>query len=237
MPGSQSSRDTVLNLQRLYAVIMALAISEASKAFFSLGPQQPAKIQVDCWPQFFTFFITIVPFFHGMNRHLEVAHANGDSKHPKLFLLLDFYAFFALSLFFLALGTQITHGLAFFWVLMWLFIADFLWALLSKLFIKSGQLWWWIVLDFVSIIYLYLALSSWDNAPAWVPAFSVTTIEYCHLPLFAILRTALDYVVNRKFYFPDEQVTPISAASHPAGDLPGSKGLETPSASDITIDS
>jgi hypothetical protein len=58
-------------LQRIYAVVAGLAINESLKRVFLEDGKGNFQFHSANLPEFLAFIVTIVPFVHGMNRHLD----------------------------------------------------------------------------------------------------------------------------------------------------------------------
>jgi hypothetical protein len=101
----KSALRTVDCLQRLYALLLALATAEAFKKFVAphatTAPSSPGSpgLPITCdvhWellPQLITIVLTVAPFFHGMHRHLDQAYGQPIASERwwmRLYFLLDF---------------------------------------------------------------------------------------------------------------------------------------------------
>src|SRR5450759_153548 len=85
------------SLQKLYTVIVALSVSQAITSFLKdrdtlsgLGSHE----SLQAIPALIAFFVTLVPFYHGMNRHLDRCYLERDAGPRQAALLLDFGVFF-----------------------------------------------------------------------------------------------------------------------------------------------
>src|SRR5262245_45395106 len=133
MKAERSVERSIDSLQRIYAVVVGLAISEGIKRFF-LSNNGQFEWPTKNWPVFIAFMVTIVPFLHGMNRHLDRTLA--ESKKPGkrwllVFLLVDFAFFIAESCLFVSMAATILKTGDFYDILFWLLLADAMWALLT----------------------------------------------------------------------------------------------------------
>jgi hypothetical protein len=106
---------TIDTLQRIYAVIAALAIGQALSKSFLKGPEGTLLIH---WgdpqvPLAIACIVTVIPFVHGMNRHLDKHAArlkDGPGKDWMMILLsLDFIVFVLECCILLMLGTSVTE--------------------------------------------------------------------------------------------------------------------------------
>ena len=107
---------SVDSLQKLYTVVIALAIGQAIQRLIVLSGGQQAFATPDevvARPPAAAAFFTIVPFYHGMNRHLDrcyVEAGGGDANRLRGGLLLDFFIFFVEAALFFAIATSISAG-------------------------------------------------------------------------------------------------------------------------------
>ena len=202
MKAERSVERSIDSLQRIYAVVVGLAINEALKRFFLANGSY--QFPVANWPQFIAFMVTIIPFLHGMNRHLDrtLAEAKKPGQRWKLkFLLIDFGFFIGESCFFVSLAATVTKPDEFFRLLMWLLLADAIWSLVTLPITHDFSYRWMIInaLTCAGIAYMLF----WDNQirQDWKPLF------LCGI---AIMRTILDYRFVWSFYFPsdDPPITP-----------------------------
>ena len=92
---------SVDSLQKLYAVIVSLAISFAIQNLLLNRVDNSFAVSADIinyLPAFFSFLFIIVPFYHGMNRHLDKCYLEESHvKSPKGALPFDFVIFFPMS--------------------------------------------------------------------------------------------------------------------------------------------
>ena len=107
---------SVESLQRLYAIVVALAVAECLRRFLLDPTSNEFAVQWNHWPAFVAFLFTVIPFFHGMNRHLEEAYLIADPRRaPQVaLLLLDFLVFFVEACVLFALAAMLDAGLWFF---------------------------------------------------------------------------------------------------------------------------
>jgi len=88
---------SVTSLQTIYAIIIALSMGQAIQTLFEAAPGGPLKLSSDVFtyiPAFITFISLLVPFYHGMNRHLDMCYIEKSTDVVKGALLFDFVIFF-----------------------------------------------------------------------------------------------------------------------------------------------
>lgn len=191
---------SVDSLQKIYSVVIALAIGQAIQTLLidrAIGALAPPGVILARTPAFLALLAILVPFYHGMNRHLDVAYIERpEEQRAEAALLFDFIVFFFESCLLFAVAYSIGPGMAAFGFLGTLLAVDMLWALVSH-WIHYSQ-------DKPSVF-------SWSaiNAAAIVLGLFVGFTQYYSptvkswlLLVIAIGRTALDYWFYWQFYFP-----------------------------------
>ena len=144
------------------------------------------------------FIVSIVPFYHGMNRHLERIYVEKDVESSKEgFLVVDFFVFFVESCFLVALGSLVGSGSQVFLVLAALLAIDAIWSFTAHGIhygsVKPSTISWaWInVIAVVLLLVVYfIQLFPTDQFRLWM------------LAIVAIGRTVADYKFCWRFYFP-----------------------------------
>ena len=190
---------SVDSLQMIYAVIIALAIGNAIQTIFL---DTTTKLFIfdfsllSSLPAFLTFIVIIVPFYQGMNRHLDNCYIINTERHVEGALLFDFLVFFFEAIILYAFSASIKSGLNCFIILGILLFVDVIWGLISHWIhykeVKPGVIRWSII-NFITIIAgtaVFLLSIYTDNNKAWI------------LFLIALVRTVCDYGFSWQFYFP-----------------------------------
>ncbi len=191
---------SVDSIQRIYAVVIALAISQAIQSLLK-DPNGSADFSVVLsshgLPAFAAFLVTLVPFWHGMNRHLDRCYLEKTGTVVQGALLLDFVMFFVEAIFLFAAGWSLKSGIDTFSYLGYLLCIDMLWAITSHQIHFPNQeshakRW-----SFINIIAMTLAI--------FLVAFP---FEYKPLVLMvvAIVRSIADYGFCWDFYFPTSKL-------------------------------
>jgi hypothetical protein len=125
---------SVDSLQKIYAVVIALAISQAIQSLLK-GPNGAADFSLGEFasglPAFIAFLVTLVPFWHGMNRHLDRCYLEKESAVVQGALLLDFATFCIEASFLFAAGWSLRAGIQTFNYLGFLLLVDMVWAFIS----------------------------------------------------------------------------------------------------------
>jgi|SRR5580692_6746 hypothetical protein len=204
------------HFKRAYQIIVGLAITLACTKLFPNGAFEIPK-DTSFW-LFCTFFITIVPIFHGGDRSLDIKYLN---KQPTGFwgrtgFLWDYYILLITAILFVkiaqAIPSQTPTGQAIPGVAQvpptapdhfyqWMAIMLFFDVAVLLVGCLKGDLWRtyvkWIVINF---IFAFICLSAKSIPECW-PVFSPNTVAALVFAI-AFLRTILDYVVGKDFMFP-----------------------------------
>lgn len=185
---------SVDSLQRIYAFVVALAVARSVEAaFVSEGALVWAPERM---PVLVAFVFTVVPFFHGMNRHLDRCYVERHDEHVQGALLADFAVFFLEAAMLFAFATSIRSGLEGFLILAALLALDTLWGMISHWIhyrdeSASSRTWAAVNAVFVVLLLLVYFLEGYaEPVKPWI------------LALLAVVRTVVDYKLSWAFYFP-----------------------------------
>ena len=128
-------RRSVDNLQRLYTVVISLAVTEAlRRTLLGLsGDDSAAPASVNQWLMLLSLIVTIVPFYHGANRYLDATYVTKERSAKSNVLMVDFLFLFLEGATFFALAMLIKRVEAFYTVLALLLIFDALWVLWTSI--------------------------------------------------------------------------------------------------------
>jgi predicted membrane protein len=185
---------SVDSLQKIYAVIVALAIGQAIQTISG----NPSEI-LSHLPGFLAFVAIVVPFYHGMNRHLDKCYIERTENVVQGALLFDFIVFFSLASLLFVFSTSIKTGLQSFVILGGLLVVDSVWALVSHWIHYRGfvpSILRWSVINsiiLVAALFIYVLQVYDDGTKCWL------------LLVLAIIRTICDYKFCWNFYFPQQQ--------------------------------
>ena len=79
---SEARKRSVDNLQRLYAVVISLAVTEAVRRTVfgsqSTDPPELSAISANQWLILTSFLLTVIPFYHGANRYLDATYVTKE---------------------------------------------------------------------------------------------------------------------------------------------------------------
>jgi len=155
------------------------------------------------FPAFLAFVAVVVPFYHGMNRHLDRCYLErNQSSAPRGSLLFDFVVFFVEASVLFAAAASIRAALQTFLVLAILLAVDTVWAFVShfihyRAFEPSVRKWAYInLVTLCASIGIYFFFGCSATAKAW------------WFFVFAVFRVVADYWFCWNFYFPREPDCP-----------------------------
>lgn len=187
---------SVDSIQKIYAVVIALAISQAIQSLLKdpSGATDITLQRLSSWlPPFVAFLVTLIPFWHGMNRHLDRCYLEKSTGVVQGALLFDFVAFFIESSFLFAAAWSIRFGLETFYYLGGLLLVDMLWAFVSHHIHFSGKKSHAVRWSVINIAAIFIAVL-------------VVTFPFSKKPIvlmvLAIFRFIADYGICWSFYFP-----------------------------------
>jgi|SRR5215831_20090420 len=125
---------SVDSLEQIYAVVIALAIAQAIQSLLKDPGRgtllEPSQFR-DGLPAFVAFLVTLVPFWHGMNRHLDRCYVEKRTAIVQGALLLDFWTFCIEASLLFAAAWSLRSGIRSFIALGGLLLVDMLWGFIS----------------------------------------------------------------------------------------------------------
>jgi len=187
---------SVDSIQNIYAVVIALAISQAVQSLLK-DPSGGADLSLERLssglPSFVAFLFTLVPFWHGMNRHLDRCYLEKTSDVVRGALLLDFGVFFVEASFLFAAAWSLRTGIETFTYLGLLLGVDMLWGFIAHQIHFPGT---------KSHVVRWSAI----NVGALFLAILIVTFPFqpkiLVLMVIAVFRSVADYWLCWDFYFP-----------------------------------
>jgi hypothetical protein len=189
---------SVDSLQQIYAVVIALAIAQAIQGLLK-DPASGALFTfsqiVIGLPAFVAFLFTLVPFWHGMNRHIDRCYLEKEGAVVHGALLTDFVTFFLEASFLFAAGWSLRSGISSFVALGGLLLIDTLWGFVSHQIHFPTQ---------------KSHVRRWSAVNLAAIAIAILIVDYdfqskpLALMIVAILRSIVDYAFCWDFYFPGE---------------------------------
>jgi hypothetical protein len=204
----EARKRSVDNLQRLYTVVVSLAVTEMLRRVLEVGSSTAAPdfaaIPRSNWLMLSSFLFTIVPFYHGANRYLDATYVTSEQSAKHFALLLDFIILFLEGVAFFVLAVSIGSPRSFYTILGCLFLADAIWVWLTLNIWSVGDTahvgglaktnyGTWLIINIA--VGSFVLLSVWSNL--WPDSARVPS-----LAVVVILRTLLDYATVWDFYYP-----------------------------------
>lgn len=144
-------------------------------------------------PSFIAFLVTLVPFWQGMNRHLDRSYLEKRAGVVQRALLLDFVVFFLEAIFLFAAGWYIKSDIKTFYWLGGLLVIDMAWGAASHYIHFPGT---------------KSHVVKWSVINVCAIAIAALLIEYPFqhkqfvLMVVAIVRSLADYGFCGDFYLP-----------------------------------
>jgi hypothetical protein len=187
---------SVDSLEQIYAVVIALAIAQAVEVLL----KDPARgVVLQCGqilvglPAFVAFLVTLVPFWHGMNRHLDRCYLEKKTGVVQGALLADFATFFLEASLLFAAGWSLRSGIYSFIALGLLLLVDTIWSFISHKIhfpARKSHVGKWFAINLVAIV-IAIILVAYPVEPRKII-----------LMVIAIIRSIVDYWLCWHFYFP-----------------------------------
>lgn len=202
--------ETVKTLQRFYTVIIAIALTYSLQKFIpSLEASESISSSVSLIALAIAFLSTIVPFYHGMERHLYVTHilkpdlGAGGRTIP---LIVDVFAFIFEGGILFAMGRHLDEPASFIKLWTALLVVDIFWTLIVWRVQRSKRPIW----AFNNFCWLSAAWLCWLILPCLLTTAGTEPLPPQQFPVIVVLialieigRSIIDYKANWSFYFPD----------------------------------
>lgn len=191
------SRDVFKILQRLYGVVVALAITTAIGLTISTNgiALSPFELNIADIALFGAFFVTIVPFYHGGSMYLLKNYIHGSPPKKKGVALVDFLALTFEGVVFYAIAASITNLISFeIWFII-LLVLDTFWLGFAYLATdkENPAPKFWVSLNGAMLVFMIIIYGI--SSDGWSQVYSLVFVA-------TVIRTVLDYAHNYHFYFP-----------------------------------
>lgn len=195
--------NAVKNLVNLYTVVIGVALSLAVTEVLQ-GGRGLEGITLSDALLFVAFIGTLVPFYHGALRHLDDAYVENQNDHIKDgALVIDFVLLFLHAVAFMLLALLIRKPSHFAWVLIVILSIDVLWGVFAH-FASSSRGEFSAESKWTVINFFFVGVSTWYLIGNDI--YLSTAVEPIKLAIpiwfVCILRSMVDYIWCRKFYFP-----------------------------------
>lgn len=201
---NKSQTNSVRNLGNLYSIVAALGLSLAIYNLIDTA-SETIPFKFDLLPFFFAFLVTLIPFYHGALRHLDITYVEQGGKHVRKYaLLIDFSALFIESCLLLALAVLLPKPIFFAWGLVALLIFDAIWVITAHFGfsqdVKPKAELRWALINITTAIVLIIYLTIFNFVPN---ATYVTNLKLSiGIPSISLLRTVIDYIWCWDIYYP-----------------------------------
>lgn len=194
--------NSIRSLANLYTVVIGAALSVAVVGTIDVdkGLHSISAVSILL---FLAFLATLLPFFHGALRHLDDVYIENENQHvSRSALIIDFALLFLHALVFLILSQLLKKPADFAWVLISILLIDVVWGLFttfgaSTTADSAESRWTLINVIFIACVAGYLIGNGIDlkseNDPTRLASL---------LALACVVRSIVDYVWCRNFYFP-----------------------------------
>lgn len=198
---------SVNTLQRLYTIVMSLAIAESLRRLLSDFGDKGQLPEFASVVAVFSLLITAIPYFHGANRFLELTYITGERKVKSHALIFDFIALFVEGLLFFMLAVVIKNTQVFFTTLAILFVFSSVWIGIRSMTTSAGNrpiiIHSWAIANVIAAIFLLIFV--WSG-PLGLRLWPSSTIMNIALGSIVLLRTVYDYYSSWNFYVPSSKV-------------------------------
>lgn len=192
----QANTRTVDALQRVYGMVIALALTTAVKVVIEavglIAPKPQTGAETSQTAVLFgAFLMTLVVFYHGMNRHLDDTFVIGENAvESRLPLLVDIFVFLLEGALLVAMAYAIPAPETFLHVWTGLLAIDILWGLYVYVIVERTAPAKWVLNNAIFL------------AAAWVVWLRIAPGQAIALGTVEMLRSVVDYRINWSFYFP-----------------------------------
>lgn len=196
---TDSIKRSVDSLQKIYAIIIGLAISQSINTSINFeGGKWNQALFFNNLPALISLFAFLVPFYQGMNRHLDLCYVEKRDGNTQGALLFDFAVFCIESCLLFVFTKVFLNDLTGYYIIACMLAVDMVWAFVShwihyRKFDPSIRR--WAVINFVTLVVGTLILSSTYFPNKAVPFLCLS-----------MLRTVADYFFCWKFYFPEDHL-------------------------------
>lgn len=195
---SKAIERSVDSVAQIYAIVIGLALTVSVQ---TLVVGTNGAVDLSCarlltgTPAFVAFLFTLVPFWHGMNRHLDRSYLEKGGHVAHGALLFDCAVFFIEASFLLIAGWSLRAGLVSFYCIGLVLLIDTIWGSISHQIHFRGQ---------KSHVVRWAII----NIVAGCTAFLIVIVKFPIedkppvLMVVAIVRSIVDYWLGWSFYFP-----------------------------------
>jgi hypothetical protein len=196
--------NSVRNLENLYTVVVGLALSVAIYQFVGIN-RGVSPIRFELAPFLVAFILTLLPFYHGALRHLDVTYIEHSGRQVRSgALLADFSILFIEGCLLLALAFLISVPQHFAWGLVMLLSINVIWGFIAHLGfsqeMKPKAESRWALINLFTVGTLVIYFFAIDIFPPKVGVIELSFSVF--ILVVSFVRTVLDYMFCWEFYYP-----------------------------------
>ena len=185
-------------------MVAGLALTLATTKLFDESAAMPLRL--DVLPYFVAYVFTLVPFYHGAMRHLDITYFEDKKANVRAGALMFDWAFlFIESCFLLGLAYLMQKPTAFGWALCIFLGFDCLWAFIANLGFapkakQNRPEWKWATINFVAVCILVLTLVVAGAVETKLGL--LTSFRWILILVVCVARTIWDYAWCWSYYYP-----------------------------------
>ena len=201
----EAQKNSVRNLEGLYSTVVGLALSLAILRVIDTH-RAPIPVSSTALPCFFAFLATVIPFYHGALRHLDITYVEkaGRDVAPGG-LLFDFGFLFLEGCLLLALAALLRTPQFYGWFWLALLVVDLVWGFLAHIAFSArdvqprAEVRWAIINTVCATLLAILLLTRVPYPPTTAPAEPRVPLL---LLVLSLARTIADYGGCWGYYYP-----------------------------------
>jgi hypothetical protein len=210
---------TVQHLQELYAVVVGVALTLAITNLVNVDKKATPVCPTDSifttiplhicvLPYFLAYLVTLVPFYHGGMRHLDITYFEDPlAQTQRGALMFDWALLFSESCLLLVLALLLQNPEPFGWVLCGLLAFDSLWAFIAHLAFAPAVREYrvelkWALINVITACLLVLILTAenvFETQPHLLDSF-----RWVSILVVTVARTICDYAWSWSYYYPPD---------------------------------
>ena len=208
---SAAQKSAIDALQKFYGLIVAIGFTGGVLKFLEdFDIWNWTADQASQTLLFIAFVSTIIPFYHGMERHLFETHIArndinwGRGGRPSN-ILLDIFAFMLEGALLFSMGRNINEPIIFLQIWSALLIVDIIWSMIVWGYQKGTKPIWvgnncvWLAIAWIAWYGILWAFEKLELQLTWAPIAQTCAVAGCE-----VLRSVFDYKSHWNFYFPDK---------------------------------
>ena len=194
----------IRHLQGLYTVVVGIALTVALTKLIEQDGRIPINFNI--LPYFIAYLFTLVPFYHGALRHLDITYFEDPDQQTKSgALMADWSLLFIESCVLLTMALLVASPVLFSYTLAVLLLFDTIWAFLAHLAfspLSSEQCAEnkWAIINLITAVLLILAMVYIDSLDKIQKPVEI--YRWVVILTVSALRSIMDYYFCWSFYYP-----------------------------------